>query len=340
MAKVWDLTRHPEYGTIGRTPAEAEAMAFRPDGRQLLTVTLGGRLQTWDAVAGVLVSERRVAMTDRLTSPAVVAAFDPGGRFLAGRAAEDRRVLKIWDVGAEADPVALSGHTKVPVALRFSRDGCFLASAAWGGAAAPAHEVKVWDVAGGRALAEWAGDGRVWGLDFSPDGRLLAAAGPGRSVTVVDWRTRETVLDVAGDGGATAVAFSPDGKQLASAERDGAVVRVWDVPEGDSRSAGQPRHVLGGFGQPFALAYSPDGRRLAAVSRDAVKLWDAATGHEVLALRGAPRKPSDPAFNPQVTFSPDGRRLAATNWDKTVSVWEAEEPSAARARDLRGADDR
>src|SRR5262249_10835484 len=96
MAKVWDLTRHPEYDTIGQTPAEAEAMAFRPDGQQLLTATLGGHLQTWDAVAGVLVGERRVAMTDRLASPAVVAAFDPGGRFLAGLAAEDPRVVKVW----------------------------------------------------------------------------------------------------------------------------------------------------------------------------------------------------------------------------------------------------
>jgi WD40 repeat protein len=339
MAKVWDLTRHPEYGTMGQTQAEAEAMAFRPDGRHLLTATLGGRLQTWDAVAGVLVSERRVTMTDRLASPAVVAAFDSGGRFLAGRAAGNPGVLNVWEVGAEADPLSLSGHTKIPVALRFSRDGRFLASAAWGGAAASAHEVKIWDVAGGRAVAEWAGDGRVWDLDFSPDGRLLAAAGPGRSVTVVDWRTREAVLDVAGDQWATAVAFSPDGKQLASAERDGAVVKVWDVPDGDSRLAGQPRQVLGGFDQPCALAFSPDGRRLAAVSRDSVKLWDAETGHEVLSLRGAPRRHWDPAFNPQVTFSPDGRRLAATNWDKTVSVWEAEEPSAARAHDLRRAAD-
>jgi WD40 repeat protein len=280
-------------------------------------------------------------MTDRLASPAVVAGFDPAGRFVAGLAAEGPgalpRVLKVWDVEAEAQLVTLRGHTKVPLALRFSRDARFLASAAWGGAAAPVHEVKVWDVAEGRALAEWTGDGRVWGLDFSPDGRLLAAAGPGRSVTVADWRTRETVLDVAGDGWATAVAFSPDGKQLASAERDGGVVRAWDVAGGDSRAAGQPRHTLRGFDLPCGLAYSPDGRRLAAVSRDAVKVWDAETGHEVLTLRGAPRRHWDPAFNPQVAFSPDGRRLAATSWDKSVSVWEAEEQGAARARNLRRA---
>jgi WD40 repeat protein len=341
MAKVWDLTRHPEYGTIGETPAEAEAMAFRPDGRQLLTATVGGRLQTWDAAASVLVGERQVEMTDRLASPAMVAGFDRAARLLAGRAAGNLSVLKVWNLGAEAAPVTLSGHTKVPVALRFSRDGRFLASAAWGGPAAPTHEVKVWDAAGGQALAEWAGDGRVWGLDLSPDGHLLAAAGPGRSVTVVDWRTREAVLDVASDGWATAVAFSPNGEQLASAEMGGGVVNIWDVMGGNSRVAGRPRHTLRGFDGPFGLAYSPDGRRLAVVSRDAVKVWDAETGHEVLSLRGAPRKHWDPAFNPQVTFSPDGRRLAATNWDKTVSVWEAEEPSTGRTHDRRqAADDR
>jgi WD40 repeat protein len=233
--------------------------------------------------------------------------------------------------------VALRGHTKVPLALRFSRDGLRLASAAWS-SAAPAHEIKVWDTVAGRPLAEWTGDGRVWGLDFSPDGRLLAAAGPGRSVTVVDWQTRQTVLDVAGEGEATAVVFRPDGKQLASAELHGEVVKVWDVAEGDSGAGGPPRHSLRGFAYPLGLAYSPDGRRLAAVSRDAVRVWDAETGRDVLTLRGAPRRYWDPAFNPQVTFSPDGRRLlAATNWDKSVSVWEGEEQGAARAQARRRA---
>jgi WD40 repeat protein len=144
-------------------------------------------------------------------------------------------------------------------------------------------------------------------------------------VTVVDWRTREAVLNAAGDEWAMAVAFSPDGKQLASAEAGGAGLKIWDLPQGAGRSAGRPRHTLRGFDHPFGLAYSPDGRRLAAVSRDAVKVWDAETGHEVLTVRGAPRKHWDPAFNPQVTFSPKGGRLAATNWDKTISVWEAKE---------------
>jgi WD40 repeat protein len=334
VAKVWDLTRHPEYDTIGQTPAEAEAIVFRPDGQQLLTASRGGCLQTWDAVTGVLVRERRVALTDRLITPAAVAAFDPAGRSLAGLASGDPRVVEVWNVEGASAPVALRGHTKVPLALRFCRDGRRLASAAWS-PAAPAHEIKVWDAVAGRPLLEWTGDGRIWGVDFSPDGRLLAIAGPGRYVTVVDWQTRQTVLAAAGDRETTAVVFRPDGQQLASAELLGGVVNVWDVAPSDPRKGVPPRHTLRGFAQPLGLAYSPDGRRLAAVSRDAVKVWDAATGHEVLTLRGAPRRSWDPAFNPQVAFSPDGHRLAATSWDRSVSVWEAEARGAAPVPDCR-----
>jgi hypothetical protein len=71
------------------------------------------------------------------------------------------------------------------------------------------------------------------------------------------------------------------------------------------------------------LAYSPDGRRLSGASRDAIKLWDTETGVEVLTLRGAPQRFHDPPFNARVVFHPDGTRLAGTNWNESISVWDA-----------------
>jgi WD40 repeat protein len=70
-------------------------------------------------------------------------------------------------------------------------------------------------------------------------------------------------------------------------------------------------------GDRGAVCFSPDGRRIASGSIDGVKVWDAATGKEVLCVKGHTR----PATS--VCFSPGGRRLASGSWDKTVRVWDA-----------------
>jgi WD40 repeat protein len=52
-------------------------------------------------------------------------------------------------------------------------------------------------------------------------------------------------------------------------------------------------------------------------------MWDVQTGVEVLTLRGAPQRYRDPPFNARVVFHPDGSRLAGTNWNESISVWNA-----------------
>jgi WD40 repeat protein/DNA-binding SARP family transcriptional activator len=66
------------------------------------------------------------------------------------------------------------------------------------------------------------------------------------------------------------------------------------------------------------IAFSPDGRRIATTSRDqTAKVWDAATGQEILTLSGH----TGQLFS--IAYSPDGKRLATASNDKTAKVWDA-----------------
>ena len=66
------------------------------------------------------------------------------------------------------------------------------------------------------------------------------------------------------------------------------------------------------------MAFSPDGQRIVTGSYDrTAKVWEAASGQELLTLKG------HSARILSVAFSPDGQRIVTGSDDETAKVWEA-----------------
>ena len=79
--------------------------------------------------------------------------------------------------------------------------------------------------------------------------------------------------------------------------------------------------LKGHTGQVGGLAFSPDGKRLASAALDStVKLWEVASGQEVLTLKVA----DGPGMQvgSSLAFSPDGQRLAGV-FGGTIRIWDA-----------------
>ena len=318
--KVWDLTRHPEFATLARTDADIEALAFQEDGRRLLSVTKGGKLQTWEAGTGMLLEERRLSL-EATICPGTPVSFAPGGRRLAAISRADPRLVKIWDAETGTEVVDCGGHELPVSCVRFSSDGRLLATCGYlqGGGK---HEIKVWDAASGRVRFTHQGQGQIYTIAFSPDSAWLAWGGQ-HLLALVPWKIRDKDVKIlAHQGPVTGLAFHADGQLLASAGMEDRILKIWKM---DKLLSGRqtPWHTLSAPSLICDLAFSLQGRRLAAASRDMVKLWDIDSGNEVLTLRGAPQRSADPPFNARLAFSPDGLQLAGSNWDESISIWEA-----------------
>ena len=173
---------------------------------------------------------------------------------------------------------------------------------------------------------------RVTAIDFSGDGKLLAAGGgePSRNgelsiFSVADGKLIRSFKDPHSDTIFSA-RFSVDGLHIATCGAD-RFVKVFQVSDGEFVRAfeGHTHHVLG-------VGWSADGRQLASAGADKViKLWDFRTGDQQRTISGFAKEVTS------IQFAGLSVNVVASCGDKNVHIKRADNGGNVRA--LSGATD-
>lgn len=350
---LWDrLTRKPT-STLSGHDGLIYAMAFSPDGQQLVTGGDDKTVKLWDVATGRMLQtfeghSRRVNAT----------AFSPDGT-KAASGGEDKKV-KIWNVRTGVLIATCEGHESPIVKIAFSADGQHVLSsdqfdpprlwAAADGALIRTLRVPVrggqsdpiafspdartmavgnvfgfnqWDMETGKPLLVMDFNSSplpVAAVAFSPDGRHIFLGGGGYRLSQWDAKTGRIIRTFNKSALADAIAVSPN-SELVVSNGFKSVLQLWEVGSGRlfRETEGLAMFSSGHSGKVTSLAFAPDGLRIASASDDyTLKLWDATTGKIQRTIQAYPGSKAK-----AVTFSPDSSKLLSGSDDKPLMLWDA-----------------
>ena len=303
--EVWNLSMGKLLHTISGQNAAVNALAFSPDGSQVVSGWNDDLIRIFDTQSG---SER--GRLSGHTGPVTSVAFShDGSRVVSG---SRDKTIRIWNAANGQPSATLCGHTWTVTSVAFSPDDRSIASASWD------KTVKLWSATELDELPTLRGHQlHASGVAVSADGTLIASSSWDKSVRLWDAKSLKQLAVISGhDGPVQCVAFNPDRSathRLASGSWD-QTIRLCnpDSPNDFRILKGHTDRVQG-------LAFSPNGKWLVSGSRrtNTIRFWDASTGEPAGSLVGH----TDHIHC--VAFSPNGQLLASSG-HQTIKIWDVE----------------
>ncbi|MBC8874603.1 MAG: WD40 repeat domain-containing protein [Planctomycetes bacterium] len=226
--KLWDADTGAALREF-RLPECGSSVAFSPDGERLAagSISFSGKAENGPVLVFDVATGGTVAELNDHARVVHSIHFSERNRLLSVSGK-----MRVWDLtlGTTARVLEI-GSANV---CHFSRDGANLAVADW-------ETVTVWNVISGNAVASFKHRQRAsgaHGMDYSPDGKRLAASSRNDAVLLWDVASGKELLSYASPScDVCSTAFSPDGRQVATGMNDGTIL-LWDVSEATQTTHG------------------------------------------------------------------------------------------------------
>jgi WD40 repeat protein/tRNA A-37 threonylcarbamoyl transferase component Bud32 len=321
---IWDVKTGAERLILrGRG---VDRLAWSPDGRWLAASAFGG-ICIWDA------TPRSNPLTIALPkNNGQSFAWSPDSKYVATTGNRFDAAVRVWDTDTGKQTAelftAVGGHTSDVTGVGWDPKGDYLAAISYAGA------VRVWSVKGWReaiTLTSLPGMSRGewwwWRLDWSPDGRWLAAAGgdtlkvwesgtwrevfsrqrsrqsDGEGCWLLGWKHQTPLLsfyDINAEPGAK------KGNHATSGHKE------WNPVTNEERIL---THFEFSYGEP--RTWTPDDQWLGGSTGNDLGFWSPVLRRSARTL-GSHTDLVSPAFG----VTPDCRRVASSSADGTVKIWD------------------
>ena len=317
---------------------------FSPDGATLASSSADTTVRLWDAETGAALHT-----LEKHIDYVVKVSFSPDGARLASSSAAigigegdrtpEHNTIQVWDVGSGDNlltiPPAAIGYVRD---VEFSPDGASLAASSYGsGLGGSAH---IYDsVTGEEMQTLYAHRDVISNVEFAPGGGMLATASWDHSIKIwdiekgillasyVDFPERLHDIEYLPGGEYMLIGLGnagnfPDGSDSPADSS----AYLWDL-----RNRSQAQVYAGHTNWTWAADISPGGSLVASGSGplsmpadladlDAtVRIWDASTGRQAIALHGHVDTVDS------VRFLARGRGLLSASWDGSIRRWDLDD---------------